>query len=245
MNNCSWKTLDEFRKRAIDIWRVTIPTTDVNSIWKKSTCSCSSFFKKYLCKHIIGTSLRTIPEIRKSIPLEARNLPLAAKRKTGRPALAKKALVRQPFISILRADDEVLDQNDEIDDDNDNDADTGEVLNHNNESYDNQRNQNELDFQNVYDCGLDLNAQQDIINLTGSLDTESRSPVTTQSTISTATDEDTPTYFELQPGTSLSFAQMTNQVISSNLQSSRSSFPSFEASTIEIISSSVIVNEDI
>ena len=83
MNNCSWKTLDEFRKRAIDIWRVTIPTTDVNSIWKKNTCSCSSFLKKYLCKHIIGTSLRTIPEIRKSIPLEARNLPLAAKRKTG------------------------------------------------------------------------------------------------------------------------------------------------------------------
>ena len=55
----------------------------------------------------------------------------------------------------------------------------------------------------------------------------------------------TPTYFELQPGTSLSFAQMTaNQVISSNLQSSRSSFPSFEASTREIISSTVIENDD-
>ena len=142
--------------------------------------------KKYICKYIIGIAIRTIPEIRKSIPLAAKNLPLTSKRKTGRPALAKKALVRQPFVSILRADDEVLDLNDEIDDDIDYDAETDEVLNHNYEVYDNQR-----DFQNAYDCGIDLNEQQNIINLIGSLDTESLSSVNTQSTISTATDEDT------------------------------------------------------
>ena len=132
-------------------------------------------------------------------------------------------MVRQPFVSILRADDEVLDLNDDID----YDAETDEVLNHNYEVYDNQR--NAIDFQNAYDCGIDLNEQQNIINLIGSLDTESLSSVNTQSTISTATDEEQ-IYFELQPGTisRLSFAQMTdNQIISSNIQSSISSFPKF------------------
>ena len=50
-------------------------------------------------------------------------------------------------------------------------------------------------------------------------------------------------YFELHPRTSthLSFDQMTvNQVISSNIQSSRSSFASFAPSTSEIISSIII-----
>jgi DNA-directed RNA polymerase subunit E'/Rpb7 len=57
------------------------------------------------------------------------------------------------------------------------------------------------------------------------------------STISTATDEEQ-TYFT---STHLSFAQMTvNQVISSNIQSSKSSFASFAPSTSEIISSTVI-----
>ena len=206
-------------------------------IFKNNTCTCPSFFKKYICKHIIGIAIRTIPEIRKSIPLAAKNLPLTSKRKTGRPALAKKALVRQPFVSILRADDEVLDLNDEIDDDIDYDAETDEVLNHNYEVDDNQR-----DFQNAYDCGIDLNEQQNIINLIGSLDTESLSSVNTQSTTSTATDEEQ-TYFELQPGTRsrLYFSQMTdNQIISSNIQSSISSFPSLAPSISEIISSTVI-----
>ena len=145
-------------------------------------------------------------------------------------------MVRQPFVSILRADDEVLDLNDDID----YDAETDEVLNHNYEVYDNQR--NAIDFQNAYDCGIDLNEQQNIINLIGSLDTESLSSVNTQSTISTATDEEQ-TYFELQPVTSsrLSFAQMTdNQIIWSNIQSSISSFPSFAPSISEIIYSTVI-----
>jgi hypothetical protein len=90
MSNCSWKTFDEFRNCAFGSWRVTIVTTDINSIWKKNKCAFPSFFKKYICKHIIGIALRTTPEIRKSIPLAAKNLPLTAKRKTGRPALAKK-----------------------------------------------------------------------------------------------------------------------------------------------------------
>ena len=91
----------------------------------------------------------------------------------------------------------------------------------------------------AFDCGIDLDEIQNIINLVESLDADSLSSV--PSTISTATDEEQ--YFELQPRTSthLSFDQMTvNQVISSNIQSSRSSFASFAPSTSEIISSTII-----
>ena len=130
--------------------------------------------------HIIGTAIRTIPGIRKFIPLTAKNLTLNAKRKTGRPALAKKSLIRQPFVSILTADNEALDLNDDIDDDISYDAHTDEVLNNNYVSYE----QNERAF----DCGIDLDEIQNIINLVESLDADSLSSV--PSTLSTATDEE-------------------------------------------------------
>jgi hypothetical protein len=105
-------------------------------------------------------------------------------------------------------------------------AHTDEVINNNYVS----------DEQNVraFDYGIDLDGIQNIINLVESLDADSISSV--PSTISTATDEKQ-TYFT---STHLPFAQMTvNQVISSNIQSSRSSFASFAPSTSEIISSTV------
>ena len=83
---------------------------------------------------------------------ESENLfhsPLNAKRKTGRPALEKKALIRQPFVSILTADNEALDLTDDNDDDIKYDAHTDEVLNNNYVSYD-----NELNFR-AFDCGID------------------------------------------------------------------------------------------
>ncbi len=132
----------------------------------------------------------------------------------------------------MTADNEALDLNDDIDDIFNYGAHTDEVLNNNYVS----------DEQNVraFDCGIDLDEIQNIINLVESLDADSLSSV--PSTISTATDEEQ-TYFEIQSGTSthLSFAQMTvNQVISSNIQSSRSSFASFAPPASEIISSTVI-----
>jgi hypothetical protein len=127
----------------------------------------------------------------------------------------------------LTADNEALDLDDDIDDDINYEAHTDEVINNNYVS----------DEQNVraFDYGIDLDGIQNIINLVESLDADSISSV--PSTISTATDEKQ-TYFT---STHLSFAQMTvNQVISSNIQSSRSSFASFAPSTSEIISSTVI-----
>ena len=135
----------------------------------------------------------------------------------------------------MTAYNEALDVNDDIDDDINYDAHTDEVLNNNYVSDE----QNERAF----DCGIDLDEIQNIINLVESLDADSLSSV--PSTISTATGEEQ-TYFEIQSRTSthLSFAQMAvNQVISSNIQSSRSSFASFAPSTSEIISSTVIDND--
>ena len=90
--------------------------TDLN--WKKGTCTCPTFYKKYLCKHIIGIALRlnSITKAALLMPLTAKDILISSKRKVGRPALAKRALLRQPLQSILQAD-EIDDEIEAIDDD--------------------------------------------------------------------------------------------------------------------------------
>ncbi|RNA21530.1 hypothetical protein BpHYR1_030632 [Brachionus plicatilis] len=62
-----------------------------NQDFRRSKCSCLSYDKKNICKHIIGVAsyfkLYTIP-------LEIKNLPMGEKRKRGAPKKATKALVR-------------------------------------------------------------------------------------------------------------------------------------------------------
>ena len=50
------------------------------------------FFKRVVCKHIIGVSIRLGLT---QAPLEAKSVPLGQKRKRGRPSKEKPALVRQ------------------------------------------------------------------------------------------------------------------------------------------------------
>jgi hypothetical protein len=50
------------------------------------------------------------------MPLTAKDILISSKRKVGRPALAKRALLRQPLHSILQAD-EIDDEIEAIDDD--------------------------------------------------------------------------------------------------------------------------------
>jgi hypothetical protein len=60
--------------------------------WAQVKCTCPTFFKMYMCKHVIGLSIRlkyTVP------PVEAKNIPLGQKRKRGRPSKAKPALIIQ------------------------------------------------------------------------------------------------------------------------------------------------------
>jgi len=60
--------------------------------WRKATCTCPSFLKNYICKHIIGMSIRL--KYCKP-PQEAKNVEIGTKRKRGRPSKAKKALLTQ------------------------------------------------------------------------------------------------------------------------------------------------------
>jgi len=60
--------------------------------WRSATCTCPSFLKNYICKHIIGMSVRL--KYCKAPP-EAKNVAIGAKRKRGRPSKVKKALIKQ------------------------------------------------------------------------------------------------------------------------------------------------------
>ena len=72
----------DFKSRLIEIWVITATPAGVE-------CTCP-FFRQ--CKHALGIKI-----MRKEIIVrpEAKNIPLGQKRKRGRPAKAKKALIVQ------------------------------------------------------------------------------------------------------------------------------------------------------
>lgn len=68
------------------MYMVTFNTED----WRKSTCSCPKFFKKYICKHVLGIA---IDEKLVKPPKTANTDVIGPKRKRGRKPNAKKALL--------------------------------------------------------------------------------------------------------------------------------------------------------
>lgn len=60
--------------------------------WMNGRCHCRNFFKEFICEHVIGIALRLKIV---SAPNEAKIIPLGQKRKRGRPAKSKLALVVQ------------------------------------------------------------------------------------------------------------------------------------------------------
>ncbi|KAH9644325.1 hypothetical protein HF086_003110 [Spodoptera exigua] len=85
-----WDTFDGYKKNAFAYWRVALPTQQ--TAWVNGKCICPIFFKNYMCKHIIGLAIRlkyVAP------PAEAKNVPIGQKRKRGRPAKARPALIIQ------------------------------------------------------------------------------------------------------------------------------------------------------
>lgn len=87
VKSMKWKTFQQFKETAFTVWFVTLPKD--KSQWTKGTCNCPSFFKKYMCKHIVGLAIRSkvcTP------PVEAKNVRIGEKRKRGRPAKASRAL---------------------------------------------------------------------------------------------------------------------------------------------------------
>lgn len=83
-----WETFDDFKKTAFVQWQVDTSNEDC----KKWTCNCPAFMKSYMCKHVVGVALRLKLAI---APDEAKIVPIGTKRKKGRPAKAKKALLVQ------------------------------------------------------------------------------------------------------------------------------------------------------
>jgi SWIM zinc finger len=103
MENCKWPTMDAFRNCAFGYWKVTMPEQLNDDNWKQATCTCPTFYKKYICKHIVGVALclNIKTKARSKMPVAARTIPIKAKRKRGRPAFALPALNLQPFVSLM------------------------------------------------------------------------------------------------------------------------------------------------
>lgn len=90
--NIEWTTFDEFKLRNFQFYNINFPKPLTKNNWHEGICDCSDFFKKYMCVHVLGISLRMKFIV---APDEAKALPLGQKRKRGRPALAKAALIVQ------------------------------------------------------------------------------------------------------------------------------------------------------
>ncbi|CAF1299447.1 unnamed protein product [Rotaria sordida] len=86
--NKTWSTFNQFTK-SFDIWCMEM---DNGSDWRKSKCNCPGFFKNYICKHVVGMAIRL--KYCKPPP-SAKTVPIGEKRKRGRPAKAKPALLVQ------------------------------------------------------------------------------------------------------------------------------------------------------
>ncbi|CAF3842823.1 unnamed protein product [Rotaria sordida] len=85
-----WTSLDQFKDFQFSIWRVTL--SDNATEWKSGLCNCPSFFKEYICKHIMGMAIRL--KFCKPPP-SAKDIPLGEKRNRGRPRKATKVLLIQ------------------------------------------------------------------------------------------------------------------------------------------------------
>lgn len=87
-----FEDFDSFKSKSFSFYDTTFCYPAKRENWLQSECQCSDYFKLYICSHIIGIAIRL-----KCIapPAEAKAVPIGEKRKRGRPAKAKPALVRQ------------------------------------------------------------------------------------------------------------------------------------------------------
>lgn len=90
--NEDWNSFDEFKTINFKYYNVSFAKPFTKNNWHDGKCDCATFFKTYTCEHVIGISLRM--KFIKA-PDEAKVIPLGQKRKRGRPAKAKGALVVQ------------------------------------------------------------------------------------------------------------------------------------------------------
>ncbi|KAL0871027.1 hypothetical protein ABMA27_004837 [Loxostege sticticalis] len=78
---------DEFIEQLFSKWEIILPNN--REEWTQGTCTCPTFHKMYMCKHIIGLAIRL------KYAVQTKNIPLGQKRKRGRPLKAKPTLILQ------------------------------------------------------------------------------------------------------------------------------------------------------
>lgn len=80
-----WETFDMFRTNAFKGWTTVVPA---NNEWIHGYCNCPAYLRDYMCKHVVGLAIR----LKYLDPgFAAKQIPIGAKRKRGRPQNAKKA----------------------------------------------------------------------------------------------------------------------------------------------------------
>ena len=90
MKKMKWYSFDQYKNKAFNIWYVTLPVDKLK--WLDGVCNCPAFFKKFMCKHVVGMAVRL--NYCKPPPA-AKNIPIGEKRRRGRPSKSKKALLIQ------------------------------------------------------------------------------------------------------------------------------------------------------
>ncbi|CAF1379390.1 unnamed protein product [Adineta ricciae] len=90
MKKMKWYSFDHYKAKAFNVWHVTLPLDE--SKWMDGRCNCPAFFKKFMCKHIVGLGIRM--NYCKPPPA-AKNIKIGEKRRRGRPTKAGKALLIQ------------------------------------------------------------------------------------------------------------------------------------------------------
>lgn len=56
VKSMNWNSFQQFKENAFSIYFVIMPKE--HSLWTKGTCTCPSFFKKFMCKHVVGLAIR-------------------------------------------------------------------------------------------------------------------------------------------------------------------------------------------
>jgi hypothetical protein len=83
------ESLNEYKVVMLSIWTTTLPTDKEK--WIDGKCDYIAYFKKRICKHVVRVAIRKIAVP----PPEAKAIPIGEKRRRGRPAKAKEALIIQ------------------------------------------------------------------------------------------------------------------------------------------------------
>jgi hypothetical protein len=84
----SWATFEEFKNWHGILWVISMDASN----WENAKCNCPQFLKEDQCKHSLGLAIRLRLA---QAPPEAKTIPFGQRRKRGRPARAKTALVFQ------------------------------------------------------------------------------------------------------------------------------------------------------